>query len=83
MMHPALLFVAALVLVWAALQTFGPREKFQPEFLDTAQVARTIAQENSSYAQRTNHATPAHYNLGPIAGTLSPWQVNQYKSYIK
>jgi hypothetical protein len=83
MMNPILLFVAALLIVWIVLQTFGPREKFQPEFLDTTQVTRTIAAEDSSYAQRTNHATPAQYNMGPIAGVQSPWQVNQYRSYIK
>jgi hypothetical protein len=76
------LFLLALAALWLVLQTFR-REKFQPEFLDTKQVARTIALEDSSHAQTTNHMKPAPYTMGPISGSESPWQVNQYKSYIQ
>jgi hypothetical protein len=58
------------------------REKFQPEFLDKRQEATTIAMEDSSYIQRTNHVTPSPYSIGPLHGTESPFQVNQYKAYI-
>jgi len=81
-MNHYLLFGLALVALWFVLQTFS-KEKFQPEFLDTRQVAKTISKEDSSYEQSTNHMTPAPYDMGPVQGTPSIWQVNQYRSYIK
>lgn len=59
-----------------------PRERFQPEFLDRAQVKKTQAVEDSSYAQRTNHMSRPSYSMGPIAGSETPFQVNQYKAYV-
>jgi len=73
------LAVAALGYVLAVAST---REKVQPEFFDKSQERRTIALEDSSYSQRTNHSVPAPVSLGPIAGVQSPFQVNQYKAYI-
>jgi hypothetical protein len=81
-----LLLFAALIfglfLIFHVISGFTV-EKFQPEFLDTRQIAKTIAVEDSSYMQTTNHMVPARYDMGPIEGVPSQWQVNQYKSYIK
>lgn len=74
------LLVAALVVFAVVRMSFV--EKFQPEFLDKRQVDRTVATEYSSYAQRTNHLEPAHYNMGAIVGTPSVFQVNQWPAYI-
>jgi len=76
----ALLF--GLFVIFHVISGFSV-EKFQPEFLDTRQIAKTIAVSDSSYMQTTNHMVPARYDMGPIEGVQSPWQVNQYKSYIK
>ena len=75
-----LLFVAALLVL--ALVMMKSTERFQPEFLDKAQVKKTIAVEDSSYAQTTNHMNFAPYSMGPIRGVESPFQVNQYKARI-
>ena len=75
-----LLLVAALLLV--ALVMMKTTERFQPEFLDKAQVRKTVAVEDSSYAQVTNHYDMAPYSMGPIAGIETPFQVNQYKARI-
>jgi hypothetical protein len=66
-----------------AFVLYTTRERFQPEFLDKRQVARTVAAENSHYEQYTNHMTPAAYSVGPPAGMQTPFQVNQYKAYIQ
>lgn len=84
-MNKYLSYVAAIVVsVFAALAIWMmvSKEKFQPEFLDKRQEATTIATEDSSYRQRTNHSSPAPYSIGPLHGTESPFQVNQYKAYI-
>ena len=70
---------AILVLALVMMKT---TERFQPEFMDKAQVRKTVAVENSSYAQTTNHADLAPYSMGPIAGIETPFRVNQYTSYI-
>ena len=64
-----------------AVLYFG-RERFQPEFLDKRQVQRTVATENSSYEQMTNHMSPSPVAIGPVQGMQTPFQVNQYKSYV-
>lgn len=74
-----LLIGAILVLALVMMKT---TERFQPEFMDKAQVRKTVSVENSSYAQTTNHADLAPYSMGPIAGTETPFRVNQYTSYI-
>lgn len=84
-MNKSLPYVAAIVALGFAgfaIWMMVSREKFQPEFLDKRQEATTIALEDSSYRQRTNHTTPAPYSIGPLHGTESPFQVNQYKAYI-
>jgi hypothetical protein len=70
---------AILILALVMMRT---TERFQPEFLDKAQVRKTIAVENSSYAQTTNHIDPAPYSMGPIHGVETPFRVNQYTSYV-
>lgn len=81
-MTATLFLIAAAVLLGLVIFA-SPKERFQPEFLDKQQVAKTVAVENSSYSQRTNHANLAPYSMGPIAGIESPFQVNQYKAYIQ
>lgn len=78
---PVFYFLIALVVITVVLIGF-PKEKFQPEFLDKTQVATTVALEDSSYRQRTNHVDHAPYSMGPIQGMETPFQVNQYKAYM-
>lgn len=75
-----LLLVGALLVL--ALVMMKTTERFQPEFLDKSQVRKTVAVENSSYAQVTNHADPASYSVGPVQGIETPFRVNQYTSYV-
>jgi hypothetical protein len=74
-------FALALLAVFLVTRV-SIQEKFQPEFLDKTQVRKTVANEDSSYAQRTNHLDPAPYSMGPIEGVETPFQVNQYRSYV-
>jgi len=80
-MKGPLLFTAALIILGFVL--WKNTERFQPEFLDKAQVKKTVAVENSAYAQRTNHMDHSAYSMGPIEGTPSPFQVNQYRAHIQ
>ena len=66
-----------------ALVLYVSRERFQPEFLDKRQVAKTVASEDSHYSQTTNHMNPASYSMGIPSGMQTPFQVNQYKAYIQ
>lgn len=68
-------------MVVVGLVLFSSRERFQPEFLDKTQVDKTVAVQNSSYAQQTNHMRPHAADIGPIQGMETPFQVNQYKAY--
>jgi len=70
---------AILLLVFVVMG----RENFRPEFLDTSQVRRTIAAEDSHYEQYTNHMSPAPANMGPMSGMETPFQVNQYKAFVQ
>jgi hypothetical protein len=74
-----LLGIAVLVIALVLLKS---REKFQPEFLDRTQVDRTLAVQDSSYNQQTNHLTPTPYSMGPVEGVETPFQVNQYRAYV-
>jgi hypothetical protein len=74
-------FALALFAVYLATR-LSVQEKFQPEFLDKTQVRKTVAVEDSSYDQRTNHLDPAPFSMGPIQGMETPFQVNQYRSYV-
>lgn len=75
------LLLAAAFLV-AVLVVMKSTERFQPEFLDRTQIARTLAVEDSSYKQRTNHLDPIPSNRGSIHGIETPFRVNQYTSYV-
>lgn len=79
-MNPIVYFLVAIAIL--AFVLYSTRERFQPEFLDKRQVHTTVAREDSSYNQVTNHMNPASYDMGPITGMQSPFQVNQYKAYI-
>jgi hypothetical protein len=74
------LTIALLVVGLVLFRTYT--EKFQPEFLDRTQIAKTIAVEDSSYDQKTNHMDPSPFSMGPIAGQETPFQVNQYRAYV-
>jgi len=65
-----------------AVVLYLTRERFQSEFLDKRQVQKTVATENSSYAQYTNHMQHAPADMGSIQGMQTPFQVNQYKAYV-
>ena len=80
-MKATLLFVGAMILLGLVL--WKSTERFQPEFLDKKQVQKTVGVEDSSYAQRTNHMDLTPYSMGPIEGTPSPFQVNQYRAHIQ
>ena len=69
-------------MVVLALVLYMSRERFQPEFLDKRQVQKTVAVENSSYAQQTNHMSYGPADMGSIQGMATPFQVNQYKAYV-
>ena len=80
-MKGPLLFAAALIILGFVL--WKTTERFQPEFLDKRQVQKTVGVEDSSYAQHTNHMDMSSYSMGPIEGSQSPFQVNQYRAYIQ
>lgn len=76
------LVIGILVLAFVLMST---RERFRPEFLDTRQVKRTIAAEDSHYEQYTNHMN-APSGLPPseaLSGLPTPFKVNQYTAYIQ
>ena len=79
-MKTPLLLVAALILLGFVL--WRRTERFQPEFLDKRQVRRTVDTELSSYEQMTNHVEMGHFSLGTIAGSMTPYQVNQYQAHV-
>lgn len=79
-MNPTTLLVIALVALLFVL--YLGRERFQPEFLDKRQVQTTVAREQSSYEQMTNHMSPSPVEMGPLQGMQTPFQVNQYTAYV-
>jgi hypothetical protein len=76
-----ILLVIALLVIGLVLQKFIT-ERFQPEFLDRTQIAKTIAVEDSSYDQRTNHMDPSPFRMGPVSGMQTPFRVNAYTAYV-
>jgi hypothetical protein len=80
-MKGPLILVAALLVLGFVL--FKQTERFEPEFLDKRQVRKTVAAEDSAYAQRTNHMEHAPYSMAPVEGTESPFQVNMFRAHIK
>jgi hypothetical protein len=75
-----LLFAAAFLV--AVLVLMKTTERFQPEFLDRTQIARTLAVQDSSYDQQTNHLNPIPVQHESIHGIETPFRVNQYTSYV-
>jgi hypothetical protein len=75
------LLLAAAFLV-AVLIMMKTTERFQPEFLDRTQIARTVAVQDSSYDQHTNHLNPIPVQRDSIHGIETPFRVNQYTSYV-
>ena len=74
-----LLFAAAVLV--AVLVMMKTTERFQPEFLDRTQIARTIAVQDSSHDQQTNHLNPIPVKHR-VDGIETPFRVNQYTSYV-
>ena len=79
-MNPTTYLLIAMAVL--AFVLYLNRERFQPEFLDKSQVRKTVAVEDSSYTQQTNHMTFGPANMGSIEGMQTPFQVNQYKAYV-
>ena len=68
-------FVVAVLLVLFVLARGSPlRQKEEVAGIDQTKPS-------SSYEQKTNHFPMPSYDLGPIQGDVSPYQVNQWKSY--
>ena len=80
-MNPTVYLLIALVAL--AFVLYASRERFQPEFEDRRQVEKTVATEDSSYTQQTNHIQYGPANMGSIQGMETPFQVNQYKAYVQ
>ena len=74
------LLIGLLVLAFVLMSS---RERFRPEFLDTRQVKRTIATEDSHYDQTTNHMSVPGALPGGVSGLPTPFRVNQYTAYLQ
>lgn len=72
--------LVAVALVWYSLRAY--REPFVPEFLDQGNVKQTAKKMQSSYAQETNHFPKSPDNLPPPTGTVTPFRVNMFNSYM-
>ena len=49
--------------------------------IDTSHQKRAMANEDSSYSQKTNHfVIPS--SVGEAVGMTTPWQVNQWSSKL-
>ena len=76
---------SAIALLVGVLIMFAvmSRDHFVPEFLDQGNVEKTKSLVNSSFKQDTNHVRPdGRFNADPIQGTVSPFRVNIWDSYI-
>lgn len=82
-MSPVVFLVLGILAL--AFVLMSTRERFRPEFLDTRQVKRTVAAEDSHYGQYTNHmSAPTGLPEGPaLSGVPTPFKVNQYTAYIQ
>jgi hypothetical protein len=80
-MKPVVFLVIAILLL--AFVLMSSRERFRPEFLDTRQVKRTVATEDSHYEQYTNHMNPSGGVPGSLDGMQTPFRVNQYTAYVQ
>lgn len=84
-MKQFLLLGIALIVVFAVL-LYSPKAGIPgsvKESFDTRQEKRTVAVEDSSYAQQTNHMVkPAEFVTTPPEGTVSAYRVNNYHAYL-
>jgi hypothetical protein len=79
-------FLIAIVAVAFVMKVLPGMEKFyggpaDSKMIDTSQQKRTMALEDSSYSQRTNHFVQNN-DVGQATGMTTPWQVNQWSSKI-
>jgi hypothetical protein len=70
----AVMAVAVIVLLYV-LSRGSPRV----ETMELAGIDQS--KPSSSYEQKTNHYPRPSYEMGPIQGSPSPFQVNQWLSY--
>ncbi len=80
-MSPTVYLLIGIVVL--AFVLMSSRERFRPEFLDTRQVQRTVATEDSHYEQYTNHMSAPGGLPGSVAGMPTPFRVNQYTAYLQ
>ena len=69
----AILLVAVLVVLYILSMAKGS--------VKTELAGIDQSKPSSSYDQKTNHFPRPSYDLGPIQGSESPFQVNQWLSY--
>lgn len=79
-------FLLALLIVGFVMKLLPGMEKFyggppESKMIDTSQQKRAMANEDSSYSQKTNHfVIPS--SVGEAVGMTTPWQVNQWSSKL-
>jgi hypothetical protein len=66
------ILVVAILLVVFVLSRVGTQKQLTTTF---------VVHSSSSYEQKTNHFPRPSYDAGPIQGSESPYQVNQWMSY--
>lgn len=71
-----LTLAVALLLIVYILSTM-----FARQVSDTQLAGIDQTSPSSSYEQKTNHFPMPKYSLGPIQGSETPFQVNQWLSY--
>lgn len=70
----SVLAIVLLLLIYILSKVSGAPEKTESAGVDQSKPS-------SSYEQKTNHFPKTPYSLGPIQGSESPYQVNQWASY--
>ena len=70
----SVLVVAVLILLFVVARGSPARKTEEVAGIDQSKPS-------SSYEQKTNHFPMPSYDLGPIRGDVSPFQVNQWLSY--
>ena len=71
----SVVLAVAVLLVLYVLSRGSPMRQ-EPELAGIDQ-----SKPSSSYEQKTNHFPKPSYDLGPIQGQVSPYQVNQWFSH--
>ena len=83
MKHQVVLLLALAAI--AVSMVFFNKEKFENiDYYggDIEKTSRTIATEDSSYAQRTNSMPPPPVVSPPLTGHPTSFQVNQWNAYV-